>query len=90
LLRADHAIQRVTVDARFQYPRGLHQVYRGSGGGRSGLERRLHLVVEAAALDLQATRHWVLVHTVEYWLWALDVGLSEDPKKCRLLVEWLD
>ena len=52
-------------------------------------ERRLAMLAEAASLDTDRARQWALVRIVDYWLWALSVDLTEDPKKCQLLVEWL-
>lgn len=52
-------------------------------------ERRLAMLTEAALLDTDRSRQWALVRIVDYWLWALSVDLTKDPKKCRLLVEWL-
>ena len=54
-----------------------------------GLASRLATLVEAAELDVQATRRWALVRILEYWVWALGQGLTEDPQRCRQLVEWL-
>lgn len=58
-------------------------------GDRAGLERRLRIVVEAAELDADLARRWSLVRVVDYWLWALDQGLTEDPARCRTLARWL-
>jgi len=29
----------------------------------------------------------VVFRAVDYWLWGLDAGLTEDPLRCRRLVE---
>jgi len=29
------------------------------------------------------------VRCVDYWLWGLGVGLTEDPAACDLIVGWL-
>jgi streptomycin 6-kinase len=42
-------------------------------------------LVEAAGLDLDRARAWTLVHCVDYWLWALGAGLTEDPARCARL-----
>lgn len=39
-------------------------------------------LVESAALDPERARAWALLRTVEYWLWGLDAGLTEDPVRC--------
>ena len=57
--------------------------------GRSGLEDRLDIIVDAAELDRQLARQWTVVRVVDYWLWALAGGLTEDPRKCQALIDWL-
>ena len=56
---------------------------------RSDLDRRLGVLVEAAALDEQRARAWSLVRIVDYWLWALEEGFTQDPRRCETLVSWL-
>ncbi len=56
---------------------------------QTDFERRLSCVVETAELDLRRARLWTIVRTAESWLWALSLGFTEDPKKCRRLLEWL-
>lgn len=51
--------------------------------------RRLDRIVEVAGLDAARTRAWTLARTVEYWLWALGVGLTRDPKMCAALADAL-
>ena len=58
-------------------------------GGRAGLRRRLDAIVEIAGLDRDRTTAWTLVHLVNYWLWAAGVGLTEDPKLCDTITDWL-
>ncbi|TCC31661.1 aminoglycoside phosphotransferase family protein [Kribbella speibonae] len=43
-------------------------------------------VVREAALDRDRARDWVIWRTVDYWLWGLSVGLTEDPVRCARLV----
>jgi streptomycin 6-kinase len=57
--------------------------------GRKALERRLAIIVEMAELDDRLARRFTLLRLVEYWLWALDEGLTDDPGRCRVLLEWL-
>jgi streptomycin 6-kinase len=45
----------------------------------------LHIAASAADLDLGHARDSVLYRTVDYWLWALTAGLTEDPERCRRL-----
>lgn len=48
-------------------------------------------VVTEAALDREYARDWVVFRTVDYWLWGLNVGLTEDPPRCRrVLTAFLD
>ncbi|WP_433164614.1 aminoglycoside phosphotransferase family protein [Kribbella sp. CA-247076] len=37
------------------------------------------LAVHEAALDRDRAHDWVAYRTVDYWLWGLSVGLTEDP-----------
>jgi streptomycin 6-kinase len=56
---------------------------------RSDLERRLDLLVEAAELDPRSARGMSVVRIVDYWLWAVEQGSSDDTEKCRALLGWL-
>lgn len=56
---------------------------------RAGFERRFDALVAAAQVDPDRARGWSLVKTVDYWLWALSIGLTEDPKRCALMAQWL-
>ena len=51
--------------------------------------RRLDTIIDIAELDPGRTVAWTLVHLVDYWLWALGVGLTEDPKLCHTITAWL-
>lgn len=50
---------------------------------------RLEQVVVQAELDRALAREWSLFRVLEYWLWALDRGLTEDPARCRDLASAL-
>lgn len=54
-----------------------------------GLDYHFDLLVESAELDAQLAREWSLVRCVDYWLWGLGVGLTEDPPRCEYVVNWL-
>ncbi len=56
---------------------------------QGGLDRHFHLLIEAAACDPVRARSWTLVRCVDYWLWALSVGLTHDPARCKAIVNWL-
>lgn len=43
-------------------------------------------IIDAARLDPARARAWTLFRTVDYWLWGLDYGLTEDPARCARLV----
>lgn len=45
----------------------------------------LGMVVAAAHLDPDRALAWALFRTVDYWLWGLDNGLTEDPVRCARL-----
>lgn len=55
----------------------------------SDLDRRLSVLTEAAELDRDRAVELTLVRLVDYWVWALKQGMSDDPAMCRRLVEWL-
>lgn len=65
----------------------LHRM--ADGGGRRGLGRRLAMLVATAALDPGRATAWSLVHVVDYWLWAVEVGLPDDPRLCAEVADWL-
>ena len=46
-------------------------------------------VVDAGALDPELTAAWMHLRIVDYWLWALGIGLTEDPLRCARLIDWL-
>lgn len=54
-----------------------------------GLTNRFTQLVREASLDKERAYGWTLIRTVEYWLWALDFDLTEDPKRCELITNWL-
>ncbi|GAA2842127.1 aminoglycoside phosphotransferase family protein [Kribbella solani] len=47
------------------------------------------LAVHEAGLDRDRARDWVIWRTVDYWLWGLAAGLTEDPIRCARLVNSL-
>ncbi|MFC7531825.1 aminoglycoside phosphotransferase family protein [Actinoplanes sp. GCM10030250] len=48
------------------------------------------LVVGAAGLERDRARDCVVWRAVDYWLWGLGAGLTEDPARCRRLVAAFD
>ena len=49
----------------------------------------LHVLVASGGLDAERARGWALVRCVDYWLWGLAHGLTEDPLRCGRIVEVL-
>lgn len=49
----------------------------------------LETLASAGDLDAERARCWTIVRVVSYWLWCLQAGLTEDPLRCRLLLEAL-
>jgi streptomycin 6-kinase len=47
--------------------------------------RHFDTAVTEAGVDRDRARAWVLFRTVDYWLWGLGVGLTEDPVRCHRL-----
>jgi streptomycin 6-kinase len=48
--------------------------------------RYFDIAVREAGLDRDRARDWVLWRTVDYWLYGLGAGLTEDPVRCARLV----
>ncbi|MBP2354232.1 streptomycin 6-kinase [Kribbella aluminosa] len=48
--------------------------------------RYFDLAVREADLDRDRARDWVLWRTVDYWLYGLGAGLTEDPVRCARLI----
>jgi streptomycin 6-kinase len=53
------------------------------------LADRWQILLDSAGLDERKARGWGIVHTVDYWLWAVGAGLTEDPVRCAAVVNWL-
>jgi streptomycin 6-kinase len=58
-------------------------------GGRAGARRVFDRLVAEVGVDRERARGWALVWCLDYWLWGLRVGLTEDPARCAALVDWL-
>lgn len=56
---------------------------------RRDLDRMLSILTEAARLDAQKARAWTFVRVVDYWLWAVEQGLTKDPERCETLADFL-
>lgn len=57
--------------------------------GPAELAARLDALCAAAAIDPWRARAWSLVRCLDYWLWGLSVGLTEDPARCARVLGWL-
>jgi streptomycin 6-kinase len=58
-------------------------------GGRAGVRRVLDRLVAEVGADPARARGWALIWCLDYWLWGLSVGLTEDPPRCAAIVEAL-
>lgn len=47
--------------------------------------RWFEAIVDVAKLERERAHAWLLYRTVDYWLWGLDYGLTEDPSRCAQL-----
>lgn len=56
---------------------------------QGGLAQHFLILTEAAELNQELARAWTLVRCVDYWLWGLSVGLTEDPIRCARIVDWV-
>ncbi|HEV2529002.1 MAG TPA: aminoglycoside phosphotransferase family protein [Thermomicrobiales bacterium] len=53
------------------------------------VDRFLAILCDAGQLDPDLTRACAWIRITDYWLWALGNGLTEDPRRCARLLEWL-
>ncbi len=49
----------------------------------------LDALVDAAGLDPARTQAWAIIRAVDYCIWGLSVGFTQDPLRCQLIVEML-
>jgi streptomycin 6-kinase len=47
-------------------------------------------LTRAGMLHPDRARAWTIVQAVDYWLWGLGAGLTEDPRRCERLLAALD
>lgn len=52
----------------------------------AAIVRHFHTAVRAAGIDPGHGTDWVVFRAVDYWLWGLAAGLTEDPERCRRLL----
>jgi streptomycin 6-kinase len=47
-------------------------------------------LTRAGMLHSDRARAWTIVQAVDYWLWGLGAGLTEDPRRCERLLATID
>jgi streptomycin 6-kinase len=52
----------------------------------AAIRRLLAVLAASGELDGEKARGWAIVRCVDYWLWGLEHGLTEDPERCRRLL----
>jgi streptomycin 6-kinase len=52
----------------------------------AAIRRLLAVLADSGELDGEKARGWAIVRCVDYWLWGLENGLTEDPKRCRRIL----
>jgi streptomycin 6-kinase len=50
------------------------------------LRRLLRAIAGGGRLDAERAAGWTVLRAVDYWLWGLDHGLTEDPRRCARLL----
>jgi streptomycin 6-kinase len=55
--------------------------------GRAELLFHFHALIESAELDPTVAHAWTVVRCIDYWLWGLDCGFTEDPLRCAAVVD---
>lgn len=53
----------------------------------AGVRHLLAAIIENGELDKHLARGWAIVRCVDYWLWGLANGLTEDPKRCERVLQ---
>lgn len=57
--------------------------------GPGDLGRFIERIFGTGGLDGELAKAGAVVRIADYWLWALDTGLTEDPERCRRLLGWI-
>jgi streptomycin 6-kinase len=52
----------------------------------AAIRRLLAILAASGELDGEKARGWAVVRCVDYWLWGLENGLTEDPERCRRIL----
>jgi streptomycin 6-kinase len=56
---------------------------------REALHAHIRRFCDSARLDSERAIAWSRLRCIDYWLWGISVGLTEDPKRCRSLLALL-
>ncbi|MGH3168640.1 MAG: hypothetical protein ACRDN0_22510, partial [Trebonia sp.] len=51
--------------------------------GPEDVTRLLAAIIDGGRLDRDKALAWCFVRAVDYWLWALETGLTIDPGRCE-------
>ena len=54
-----------------------------------GLATHFNSIINHAQLNEELAWAWTIMRCVDYWLWALSMGFTEDPLRCEKIVNWL-
>ena len=57
--------------------------------GPQAITSLLGTLVDHGQLDAAKAVAWGFVHTIDYWLWGLENGLTSDPLRCQRIAEAL-
>ena len=55
----------------------------------AAIRRLLAVLADSGELDGERARGWAIVRCVDYWLWGLENGLTEDPERCQRILSAL-
>ena len=55
----------------------------------TALAAHFQTLIAISECDTERARQWTIVRIVDYWLWAVETGLTSDPKMCRSILECL-
>ncbi len=75
----------VAGDPEFSVPE-LMWTRLDDAGTAGDVRALLATLTRAAALDAAKAEAWTIVRAVDYWLWGLANGLTEDPVRCHRLL----
>jgi hypothetical protein len=80
MLRGSHQRRDIGYDlARCLWDR-LHEM-----PDAATINEQLDIIADAAGLDREHARRSAIFRAVDYWLWGLQHGFTEDPRRCRRL-----